>query len=350
MITIDGSFGEGGGQIIRSSLALSMVTGKPVQIENIRAGRARPGLLRQHLTALQAATEICDATVTGGAIGSQQLTFEPGEVRNGEHQYKIGSAGSTTLVLQTVLPALLVASATNAGTTRITIEGGTHNTYSPPYDFLKKSFLPLLERMGPKVQLTLNRYGFYPAGGGSITAEIRPATALGPLVLVERGEMLAKQVRALVGNLPYDIAKRECQTIQEATDWDDACFNAETVKNVSGPGNVVMIELDFENCSEVFTMFGEKRVAAENVAKKAYKAANFYLHRGQPVGEYLADQLLLPLAIGAWRGTGGGRFATGPLTSHTKTHIELIRQFLDVQIVEEKLPESCRMLIIERQG
>src|SRR6202140_4872670 len=159
MILIDGSIGEGGGQILRTALGLSMVTGQPFRIENIRAGRDKPGLLRQHLTAVNAAAEICGANVEGAAISSRELSFSPGNVKSGEYTFSIGSAGSTTLVLQTVLPALLAAD----GPSSLTLEGGTHNPHAPPIDFLEKAFVPLVNRMGPTVHVALERAGFYPA-------------------------------------------------------------------------------------------------------------------------------------------------------------------------------------------
>src|ERR1700722_15265155 len=161
MIEIDGSFGEGGGQVLRTALSLSLVTGQPFRIDNIRAGREKPGLLRQHLTAVLAAAEIGGATVEGATLGSTALTFSPGKVKPGEYRFAVGTAGSGTLVFQTILPALMLASAPS----RITIEGGTHNHAAPPFDFLARTFVPLVERMGPKIRLQFERYGFYTAGG-----------------------------------------------------------------------------------------------------------------------------------------------------------------------------------------
>jgi RNA 3'-terminal phosphate cyclase (ATP) len=162
MITIDGSYGEGGGQILRTSLALSLVTGKPFSINNIRAGRKKPGLMRQHLTAVNAAAEIGSAAIKGNRIGSQEFTFEPEMIKPGNFHFAIGSAGSCTLVFQTILPALIIA----GGPSEIILEGGTHNPFAPPFDFLAKAFLPVINRMGPKVDAVLEKPGFYPAGGG----------------------------------------------------------------------------------------------------------------------------------------------------------------------------------------
>jgi RNA 3'-terminal phosphate cyclase (ATP) len=178
-ITIDGATGEGGGQILRSTLALSLVTGRPFRIENIRAGRAKPGLLRQHLTAVQAATQVSQARVTGADLGSRTLSFEPSQVRGGDYRLAVGTAGSATLVFQTVLPALLRA----REATRLTLEGGTHNPLAPPFDFLAKTFLPIVRRMGASVDVRLDAYGFYPAGGGSFTATIELCARLCPVTL-----------------------------------------------------------------------------------------------------------------------------------------------------------------------
>ncbi len=205
MLRIDGSFGEGGGQILRTSLSLSMVTGRPFRIENIRARRERGGLLRQHLTAVRAAVEICDGQVEGASLGSTALTFKPGRVKSGDYHFAIGTAGSGTLVLQTVLPALMTAD----GRSRIVIEGGTHNQSAPPFHFLERAFLPLVRRMGPKVTVQLERYGFYPAGGGRFLAEIQPSGVLQPFDLAERGEIVSRGVTAIVANLPRHIALRE---------------------------------------------------------------------------------------------------------------------------------------------
>src|SRR5262245_55827517 len=168
MIEIDGSWGEGGGQVLRAALSLSLVSGKPFRIRNIRAGREKPGLLRQHLAAVRAAAVVGVATVGGDAMGSTSLEFIPTAVTPGPHVFKVGTAGSTMLVLQAVLPALMVA----GGSSRLELEGGTHNPFSPPYDFFERALAPLLERMGPRLAPAIERSGFYPAGGGRITLEV----------------------------------------------------------------------------------------------------------------------------------------------------------------------------------
>ncbi len=332
MISIDGSQGEGGGQIVRSSLALALVTGQSVTINRVRAQRRKPGLMRQHLTAVQAAVQISAAHVQGAELGSQQLVFRPGPVQAGDYSFRIGTAGSTTLVLQTVLPALMSA---QDGST-IQLEGGTHNPLAPTYDFLAAAYLPLLARLGPQVAVGLHQPGFFPAGLGRISATIEPAAQLGRLELLERGELRDQRVCALVARLPRHIGERECQTIARATGWDAGCFEVQQIPDAPGPGNAVTIELQFEHVTEVFTGFGERGVPAEAVAQRTLDRMQHYLAARVPVGEHLADQLLLPLGIGAHQGTGGGVFRTLPLSSHALTHIRVLKRFLAVRIEVEE--------------
>jgi RNA 3'-terminal phosphate cyclase (ATP) len=334
ILTIDGSQGEGGGQVLRSSLAMSLVTGRPFVIEKIRAGRKKPGLMRQHLTAVNAAAKVSHAQVTGDAIGSLWLEFRPGRVESGEYRFSVGTAGSATLVLQTVLPALMLAD----GESNLTLEGGTHNPLAPPLDFLAKAYLPLVNRMGPKVTIDPGsvRPGFYPAGGGQFCVNIQPARQLGRLELAERGEVRARRVRAMVANLPQHIGERECRLIAEKTGWAQECFTIEMVANSRGPGNVVLIELESEHVTGVFAGFGQIGVRAEAVATRALDDARAYLAAGVPVGRYLADQLMLPLGIGAHFGSGGGTFRTMALSLHATTHIAILHRFLDLDAAVEQ--------------
>lgn len=323
MLTIDGSFGEGGGQIIRSSLALSLITGKPFRIYNVRARREKPGLKPQHLMAVNAAAEIGHAKVEGAAVGAREFTFAPGEPTPGEYTFSIGTAGATTLVLQTVLPPLMLADAPSV----ITLEGGTHNKHAPPFDFLEKSFLPLVNRTGPHVSIELQRYGFYPPGGGRINVYVEPRTEPKRLEIYERGPVKNRRARALVVKLPASIAERELTVIREHLNWNDEEFRVETSNNALSPGNVVMIELESEHLTEIITSVGERGVRAETVAEMAALEAAKYLATGAPVGEHLADQLLIPLALAR-----GGSYITGPLSLHTTTNIAIIKKFLDVEI------------------
>jgi RNA 3'-terminal phosphate cyclase (ATP) len=322
MITIDGSYGEGGGQILRTSLALSLVTGKPFSIHNIRAGRKKPGLMRQHLTAVNAAAEIGLAAVEGNRIGSQVFIFEPRMIKPGKFHFAIGSAGSCTLVFQTILPALLIAGEPS----EIILEGGTHNPFAPPFDFLKKAFLPVINRMGPRIKAVLEKPGFYPAGGGRFKVSINP-DGLKRFDLLERGNIINKTARASVANLPVNIANRELNVIREKLEWDRELLKAVEVENSQGPGNILTVEIESDNITEVFTGFGEKGVSAEKVAKRAVKSVQEYLAFNVPVGRYLADQLLVPMAL-----AGGGKFRTLSPTRHTTTNVEIIKKFLDVEI------------------
>lgn len=320
-IDVDGSRGEGGGQVLRSSLGLAALTGKRFRIRRVRAGRSKPGLLRQHLTAARAAAAICDATLEGDRLGSGELVFEPGEVRPGEYEFKVGSAGSATLVLQTVLPALCVA----GGPSRLVLEGGTHNPWAPPFDFLARAFLPLLARMGPEVSLTLERPGFYPAGGGRFVAEIHPAPALTRLDLPERGAVTGRRAEARVAHLPANVARRELQVLEKELGWPGDAFGSTRCEDSLGPGNVVLVEVASEHVTEVFAGFGKKGVKAEKVARDVAREVKAYLRLGYPVGEHLADQLLIPMAM-----AGGGSFRTGTPSGHTRTQREALRDFLGI--------------------
>lgn len=331
MILIDGSFGEGGGQILRTALGLSLFTGQAFRIEKIRAGRKNPGLLRQHLTAVKAAARIGQAEVTGASIGSTQLTFTPGPVAAGRYHFAVGTAGSATLVLQTVLPVLII-SGDQDQETHLTLEGGTHNPFAPPFDFLAKAFLPLLKRMGAQVEARLEGYGFYPAGGGRFEIAITPVKRLEPIELNERGKILSRRATALVAHLPRNIAERELGVVHKKLSWPWEWLEAESITNSPGPGNTITLEIESENVTEVFTGFGERGVAAEAVADQAVVAARRYLASDVAVGEHLADQLLLPMALAR-----GGSFTTTPPSRHTTTNIEIIRKFLDVEIVAEQM-------------
>jgi len=319
MIALDGSQGEGGGQILRSSLALSLVTGTPFRIDNIRAGRPRPGLMRQHLTAVEAAGAVGAARISGATIGSRNLTFAPTAVKAGAYAFSVGTAGSATLVLQTVLPALLTA----GGPSSLVLEGGTHNPSSPPFDFLARAFLPIVARMGARVEATLERPGFYPAGGGRFRVAVAPAKALAPLVLEQRGALRRRRVRAVIASLPRAIGERELSGFAARTQWESSAFAIEEVPNAPGPGNVLMAEIESEHVTEVFTAFGEKQVRAETVAKLCADEVLAYLATDAPVGPHLADQLVLLLAL-----AGAGTFRTTAPTKHTHTQLDVIGRFL----------------------
>ncbi len=352
MIEIDGSQGEGGGQILRTALALSLVTGKPFRIANIRAGRKKPGLLRQHLTAINAATEVGHAKAERVAIGSRVLTFHPGTVTPGTYEFAIGTAGSATLVLQTILPGLLCA----GGESTLTLEGGTHNPFAPPFDYLQKTFLPQMDRLGAKVEALLERPGFYPAGGGRFRVFVHPSQSLAPFDLVERGAIQRRTVWAVVAGLPEHIARRETARVLERLTWPPETaadwWHGKRLERPQGPGNVVLVEIASEMVTEVFTGFGEKAVPAEAVADVVVDEVREYLASDVPVGRHLADQLLVPLAMAVSQHPGASaRYRTLPPTRHTTTNIAVIRSFLGVDIqVREAAPRTWEILISHRGG
>lgn len=323
MIIIDGSQGEGGGQILRSALSLSAATGKPFVIDKIRANRAKPGLARQHLTAVKAAADICGARVEGAEVSSTRLSFEPGALRGGDFTFNIGTAGSTMLVLQTVLPPLALASEAST----LTISGGTHNPNAPVFEFVDRAFFPLLRRMGFDMDARLVRPGFYPVGGGEIRVRIGPAGVLSPLALEERGEMKSGQAEAIIANLPGHIAHRELAQAAARLGWEEDCLVARMEKHAAGPGNCVLITLTHEHVTEVFISIGRRGATSEAVADEVVAEASAYLEAGAPVGPHLADQLLLPMALGA-----GGRFVTTEPSNHMLTNMDVIEKFLDVPL------------------
>ncbi len=339
MIELDGAAGEGGGQILRSALSLAMVTGQAFRIENIRGRRRRPGLMRQHLTAVAAAEAVSKAQVEGAALGSSTLVFDPGPVEGGDHAFAVGTAGSATLVAQTVLPALILADRRSV----LTFEGGTHNPFSPPFEFLDRAFLPLLRRMGADVEATLYRPGFYPAGGGKFALRVAPAKTLAPLDLMSRGELRARSAEAVVANLNVGIAARELNVIEAELGWPRECLSVREERDNPGPGNVLIATLAFEHVTEVFTGFGKLGVSAEGVANGTVQAIRRYLKRDAAVGPHLADQLLLPLAL-----AGGGRFTTIAPSAHTRTNIAVIERFLPVTIAMEEVGGGVWMIVVGR--
>lgn len=331
-IELDGSVGEGGGQILRTALSLSMVTGTPFVIKNIRAKRPKPGLLRQHLTAVTAAATVCGAEIQGASLGSTTLTFAPSRVKPGDYAFSIGSAGSCTLVFQTVLPALMLANASS----RIVFEGGTHNGMAPPFEFIERAFLPLLAGMGVRVDVSLERYGFYPAGGGRFVATIHPTKTLSPLVLRDRGALIDVRAEAIVAGVPGHVARREIDTINAALNLNATDTERSGILQLpdnQGPGNVVLTTITHENVTEVFVAFGEKSVSAEIVASRVVNETQHYLASSAAVGEHLADQLMLPLAL-----AGKGEFSATMLSEHARTNASVVTQFLPVKI--EILPEQ----------
>lgn len=318
MITIDGSEGEGGGQVLRYAAALSLLTGQPFTIDNIRGGREKPGLMRQHVTAIEAAAVIGSAECSGLAVGSRRLSFRPGTVVPGEYHFAIGTAGSTALVVQTVLVPLMLADAPS----RLVIEGGTHAASAPPFEFLAHTLLPVLARMGPRLSVTLERHGFYPRGGGRIVLDIAPAP-LAPIECLERGGFRAGRAEALIAGIPFDIADRELATARKVlAEWPEHAFSPVQLSADHGPGNALLITAECEHVTEVMSAFGRIGVPAERLAKTAAKRMAGYLASGAFAGPYLQDQLLLPFAM-----AGAGQFTTVKVSEHSRTAAELISRF-----------------------
>jgi RNA 3'-terminal phosphate cyclase (ATP) len=336
MIEIDGAEGEGGGQILRSALSLAICTQQAFRIVNIRANRERPGLRRQHLTAVQAAARICDASLDGAALESRALTFRPGTLRAGDYAFDIGTAGSSTLVLQTVLLPLL----TTSGESRVRIVGGTHNPGAPPFDFLARAFLPQLARLGSRVELELARPGFYPRGGGEIRARIAPAR-IGVLDLMERGAARCFQVEAYVAALPANIAERELAFVGKQLGWPRERLHLRMLANDVGPGNALTVTLEYENVTEVKTAHGGRGVRAEDVARAAAEEAADYLASDAPVGEHLADQLLLPMSLG-----GGGRFRAVRSSAHLRSNALVIERFTGRKVGIEAVESGVVVTVV----
>ena len=316
-LTIDGTQGEGGGQVLRTAIALSAISGRAVEIDGVRGGRAKPGLKRQHLTGLLAVAEICGAKVEGAKLNSQHVVFRPGPIEAGDYSFAIGTAGSTALVLQTVLPVLAHAS----GPSTVRVSGGTHNMNAPSVDYLARAFLPLWRRMGLVCELELVRHGFHPAGGGVVDARVEPWTQHRALTLLSRDNTRPPRARVLSANLPERIAARELSVIQ--TQLGVADERAEIVLvDAAGPGNAMIVEIESDTVTEQFTEHGQHGVRAESLAKRLSREARAYLASDAPVGEHLADQLLLPMALGA-----GGAFRCTELSLHTRTNMDVIRAF-----------------------
>ncbi|MEZ4450589.1 MAG: RNA 3'-terminal phosphate cyclase [Nannocystaceae bacterium] len=335
-VLIDGSQGEGGGQILRTSLALALCTQRPLVVREVRARRSRPGLLRQHLTALRAAATISKARIEGDRLGSSEVRVHPGPVRHGDHRFAVGSAGSAILVFQTVLWPLLCA----PGRSRLRFEGGTHNPLAPPFDFLERAFLPVIRGMGAQIEARLVRHGFYPAGGGAFEVELEGGHRLRPLTLTERGELRQLRARALVAGLHEEIGERELLEVEDRL-GDGVALGERRIEVVesAGPGNAVLIEVESAAITEVFASFGEIGRAAEAVGRAAIDEAREYLHAGVPVGRHLADQLLIPMAL-----AGESTVTTLRPTDHTITNAAVIGAFLPAAPTVTRGPSTLATL------
>jgi RNA 3'-terminal phosphate cyclase (ATP) len=324
MIEIDGSYGEGGGQILRTALSLSCLFKKPFRIFNIRKGRKKPGLMPQHLTSIRAAQLVSDAEVSGDHKGSTELLFLPNKIKGGDFFFDIGTAGSTSLVLQTIIPALIFS---NEKTT-ITLRGGTHVSFSPSFHYLAGVFASFLKRIGIEIDLSIESYGFYPKGGGKIRANIFPAKEIKPLRLTERGSMLRLIGYSGVGNLPLSIAERQRNALSEkiySQIKDLGCPLDIELLNVSTPGQgtFIFLQSESENSVAGFTSIGERGKRAEAVGEDAATDFIRYHSTDAALDPHISDQIILYLSICKEESA----FTTSRITEHLITNLWVIGLF-----------------------
>lgn len=337
-IQIDGSQGEGGGQILRTALALSMITGTPFELINIRAGRKKPGLMRQHLVCVQASQRISNATVEGAELHSKRLYFAPQQIQAGHYDFQIGSAGSTILVLQTLLPALMLQDQPS----QISIHGGTHNPMAPTADFIEHCFLPTIKRLGIHIDFHCERAGFFPIGAGEIHTTIHPWQNKDKLNANDVGKLTALTAHAACLNIPVDIAERELDVLSNKLDLTQK--KLVQFKGVS-QGNTAFVVAVFEHHTQVLTTLGEMRKKAELVAKDLAKMVKDYLDSNATADEYLTDQLLLPMALGK-----GGEFTAHIISEHTRTQANMIQRFLDCEIIFTELKPHYWQVKVKTQS
>jgi RNA 3'-phosphate cyclase len=325
LIKVDGSQGEGGGQVLRSSLALSILTGKIFRIDGIRANRSKPGLRPQHIAAVKAAAKISWAEVEGAESDSKSLTFVPDRIKSGKYKFDIGTAGSTALVFQTIFVPL----SHGKGSSTITLTGGTHVPFSPCYHYLENQWLPYVIKSGFSAAAELELAGYFPEGGGKVKVIIRPAKSISPLNLTERGQLEAIQGISAVSNLDDSIAKRQkLQALRRI----QTRFREVKIKNLllpsPGKGTFLMLLAQFENSRCCFFSLGKPGKRAERVADEVVNELEAFMDTDGAIDPYLADQLLLPLAFAS----GVSQLRTSKVTHHLLTNAAIIEQFTNSQI------------------
>ncbi len=344
MIEIDGSYGEGGGQILRTALSLSCLFKKPFRIFNIRKGRKKPGLMPQHLTCVRAAQLLSNAEVKGDQKGSTELLFLPGEVKGGDFFFDIGTAGSISLVLQTLIPAIVFSKITNnppfptvinggkrgllKEKSTITLKGGTHVPFSPCFHYLDEVFVTFLKKIGIEIRLTIESYGFYPKGGGKVRADIFPVKAITPLTVMERSSILRLRGCSGVGNLPLSIAERQRKAMLEkiySQIKDLKCQVDIELLNVTTPGQgtFIFLKSESENSIAGFTSLGERRKKAETVGEDAAMEFLQYYSTDAALDPHISDQIVLYLSICKEESV----FTTSCITQHLMTNLWVIGLF-----------------------
>ena len=321
MIEIDGSQGEGGGQVLRSALTLSLITGTPFTVRDIRARRAKGGLAAQHLASVQLAAAIGQAEVEGDRIGSHELTFRPRALLAGDYLQDVGTAGATSLVAQTALLPLALA----RGISRLTLCGGTHVRWSPCAHYLEWQWLPYLADMGVECDFDLQQAGFYPQGNGLVELRVKPAERLLPLHLTQSGALLGVRGLSAVANLPLEIAERQAKRAWNLLHSVTPEAEIEVTELPAGStGTVLILLAEFEYSRACFFALGEKGKRAEQVADEAVEALRDFLNSEGAVDPWLPDQLLLPLALAE----GDSQIRTPAITRHLRTNAEVIEAFL----------------------
>lgn len=337
LVQIDGSQGEGGGQMLRTSLALSIFLMKPFEMINIRANRPNPGIQPQHLKAIEASAAISNAVVDGAVIKSNWIKFFPRELRHGNFRFDIGTAGSTSLVLQTLYLPLSFAS----GTSNLTIVGGTHVSWSPTFDYIKNCWLYFMKRIGLKIDVELKRAGFYPHGGGEIKALINPADEIEPLNLVDRGKLIKIQIYSAHTNLTDEVAKRQARTAEKILkNYGEVEVTIDELSSYSKNTTIAITGI-FENSVCCYTNLGERGKRAEVVAEEACEKFLKFLSSDSAVDEYMADQILLPLSLTS----GVSEFTTPRLTNHLKTNMDIIKKFVDVEFEVAEFKNSYNIKV-----
>lgn len=343
MIHIDGSQGEGGGQVLRSSLTLSLLTQQDLQITNIRARRSKPGLRAQHLKAVEAAVSVGRAKAEGVDFGSTTLSFHPEVIHPGRYKFDIGTAGSAALVLQTIFLPLARAETTST----VTITGGTHVKWSPNYHYLDLHWLNFMRRIGCDAELKMESAGFYPEGGGRVTASIRPCSHIKNLHITEPGKL--QQIRGIsaIANLPRHVAERQREQVIRRL-GDHHYLN--DIRLLEMPsrfkGTMLLLLAEFEHSQACYFALGEIGKPAERVADEAIDQLEEFLTTGGAIDQYLADQLLLPLAFAS----GPSQLRTSKITKHLLTNAEVVRAFTPARITIEGNLGEPGLITIEPQS